>query len=484
MKTFGDVNKVSPTGTESAQKAPMLWADQVGPRHQKFAHINRIKLHLEESFMAYLLFMLVITTLFLRPAEMIPELLGLPIYEGLILGSVLLGIKRLQWQFRVRSLRRQPITYCILLLWFAVILSHLTHFYFYGMKESLVAYLKLLVFYVLLVTLVNSPGRMKFTMAIVAITSSLMVTLCVIDYVGWHDFQFIIHLDSLDGFDDIGAENRVFRMRGTGIFQDPNDLAMLIAISGILCVYFLTEKSHSFLRFFWLLPIGFLGTGLIFTKSRGGLLAVGAAMLIFATVRYGKKVGIAAGVCGVILAGAIAGRQASIDLSDDTGHERILLWRDGLEELKSPNLFFGIGMNEYSDMAGLVAHNSFIHTYVELGFFGGTLFFGCFFFAGIALYKMLDPQLPLYHRDLKRMHPYITAMLVAAAMSMMSLSRCYVPITYLVIGLGAAYITLVNKHLEPAQYLVYWNRSTVKKLIGTSFCLLCCMYIGVKILAR
>ena len=37
-----------------------------------------------------------------------------------------------------------------------------------------------------------------------------------------------------------------------------------------------------------------------------------------------------------------------------------------------------------ADLAGLVAHNSFVHAYVELGFLGGTFFFGCFLFAGLA----------------------------------------------------------------------------------------------------
>ena len=35
-------------------------------------------------------------------------------------------------------------------------------------------------------------------------------------------------------------------------------------------------------------------------------------------------------------------------------------------------------------LAGLVAHNSFVHAFVELGLFGGTFFFGCFFFTALS----------------------------------------------------------------------------------------------------
>ena len=84
MKTFGEVNQMSSPGGNSAQRVPMLWADQHGPRKEKFSHGILLKFHLEESVVSFLIFMVVIATLFLRPAEMVPELLGLPIYQALI----------------------------------------------------------------------------------------------------------------------------------------------------------------------------------------------------------------------------------------------------------------------------------------------------------------------------------------------------------------------------------------------------------------
>src|SRR5205823_6438034 len=66
---------------------------------------------------------------------------------------------------------------------------------------------------------------------------------------------------------------------------------------------------------------------------------------------------------------------------------RIELWSDGLTEMKTSPVF-GIGFNSYSDHVGQVAHNSFVHTFVELGIVGGALFLGTFWFAAISFWKI------------------------------------------------------------------------------------------------
>ena len=57
------------------------------------------------------------------------------------------------------------------------------------------------------------------------------------------------------------------------------------------------------------------------------------------------------------------------------------LWYAGLVEMKRFPLF-GIGAGMYPDFVdGRVAHNSFVHAFVELGIFGGVIFLGAFWFA-------------------------------------------------------------------------------------------------------
>src|SRR5204862_7338979 len=67
-------------------------------------------------------------TLILRPAELIPELLELPIYEGFIVGSLLFGHRALQRHFMWRNLPQQPATLCMIGALVAIIVSHFSQF--------------------------------------------------------------------------------------------------------------------------------------------------------------------------------------------------------------------------------------------------------------------------------------------------------------------------------------------------------------------
>lgn len=436
---------------------------------------------------AYYLFLMVNITLFLRPAELIPGLANLPIYEVLILSSFFFSMDQIKRTLQFPMLKRQPITLCVIGILVAVALSHASHMYFYGIRTSTFAFLKTLIYYILLVSIIDSPKRLKGLLKVVTITSSTMILLCVIDYSGLHDFEFIKHISDRDGVSDAGNTLRVFRMRGTGIFQDPNDLSVLIVTTSILCMYFFNDPSASPLKFFWIIALVILGIGLLYTRSRGGLLTLGIASMVFVLPKYGMKAAIICACIGLAGLTVLAGRQGNIDLNSGTGHDRILLWREGLAALKSPDLFFGIGEGLYSDLAGLAAHNSFVHAFTELGLFGGTLFIGCFFFAGLGLFRLARFQKankgkPIFRNpELSRYLPYAGAILAAWCGGMMSLSRCYVVPTYMIVGVSAAYLNLAGASLLKPTPVVYWNKQHLIRLVGVSFALLIAFFIFVRI---
>lgn len=437
------------------------------------------------AVLAFGLFLLTTATLFLRPAELFVWMADWPIYEVLILSTFALAFQSFTGHFRWFMLTRQPVTLCVVGVFTAIGLSHLQYIYVSGVIDSGTLFLKTLIYYGLLITTVNSPSRLKTFLLTVAVCASTMVTLCVLDYYEIYDFEFIQHLDDVDGYTDEDEVITVRRMRGTGIFQDPNDMAMVICATGIICTLFLTDPAASNARLLWLLPMAVLLVGLLSTKSRGGLLACAVAGLVMLAVRYGGRVAIMAAVGGACLLPLVAGRQAEIDLEEGgTGHERITLWRDGLEELKSPAILFGTGQGSYPDIAGLVAHNSFIHSYVELGLFGGTMFFGCFFFVGMQLYRMGRLPEPILNVELVRMHPFICALVAGWCMSIFSLSRCYVVPTYLLIGACATYLNLVWIHTESGEPLVIWNRMHAIRLGVASGFMFSGLYVFTAIMAR
>lgn len=435
--------------------------------------------------LAFALFLLTTATLFLRPAELFVWMADWPIYELLILSSLLLAFQSFTGHFRWFMLARQPVTLCVTGIFLAIALSHLQNIYLGGVIDSGTLFLKTLIYYGLLITTVNSPRRLRTFLATVAVCSSTMVTLCVLDFFEVYDFEFIVHLDDVDGITDEDEIITVKRMRGTGIFQDPNDMATVIVLTGIICTYFLCDGKAGRIRLLWLLPMVVLLVGLLSTKSRGGLLACGTAGLTLLAVRFGGKTAMAAGVAAVCLLPFVAGRQADIDLEEGgTGHERVTLWRDGFEELKSPAILFGTGQGTYPDIAGLVAHNSFIHSYVELGLFGGTMFFGCFFFIGMQLYRMGRLPEPIWSEELIRLRPFVCAIAVGWCTSILSLSRCYVVPTYLLIGTCAAYLNLVWIHTDSGEPLVIWNRTHAFRLGTASAMAFSVLYVFTAVMSR
>lgn len=429
------------------------------------------------AVLAFGLFLLTTATLFLRPAELFIWMADWPIYEVLILSTFGLAFQSFTGHFRWYMLARQPITMCVLGVLIAIGISHLQYIYVSGAIDSGTLFLKTLIYYGLLITTVNSPSRLKAFLLTVAVCAATMVTLCVVDYYEIYDFQFIEHLEDLEGVTDEDEAIFVKRMRGTGIFQDPNDMAMVICATGVICSFFLMDPAAGKLRLLWLIPMLILLIGLLSTKSRGGLMACGIAGLTVISIRNGGKVAVAAAIAGICLLPLVAGRQADIDLEEGgTGHERVTLWREGFQELKSPAILFGTGQGTYPDIAGLVAHNSYIHSYVELGLFGGTMFFGCFFFLGMQLYRMGRLPEPILNHELVRMRPFIAGMAAGWAMSIFSLSRCYVVPTYLMIGICAAYLNLVWIHTRSGQPLVIWNRSHAVRLAVASVAMFSGLY--------
>ena len=430
--------------------------------------------------LAFMAFCLLTAVMILRPGEMLAGLEGVPIYEGLIFTTLALSFRRVMQFFTPNALCSQPITLCLVGVFVAIPLSHLTHSYFGGMLESTIEFTKAALFYALLVATVDTWERFEKLCVVIAVCATTTVALCVIDFVGLVDFEFIKHINDSHGVTETGETAHVLRMNGTGIFSDPNDISLLIVATGVLCVSFLWDRERSQSRLLWLGPLAVLVTGLFCTKSRGGLLALGAACGVMIMFRYGKQVAIAIGLLGAVAVPLLAGRQAEIDISDGTGHDRILLWRDGLAAVMSSDIVFGTGHRTYQDLAGLVAHNSFVHAFVELGLFGGTFFFGLFFFSALGLFRLNEPQWRIQHPRQARFLPFMAAIGAGWTIGLFSLSRCYTVSTLLILGLGTAYLNLANWNIQPRRLVLQWDRTHRRQLVLASAAL----FVGLNVFVR
>lgn len=434
------------------------------------------------SGLAFALFCLVTATLLLRPGEIVPALSGVPIYEGLILGTLLLSFRSLLPHFQPEGLKRQPVALCLAGVFVMIPVSHLTHMYFGGMLHETIEFTKAALYFALLLAVVDRWSRFERLLTVIALTGTAVVAMCVVDYLGVVDLPFIEQLMDNNGVADDGRVDRVARMRGTGIFSDPNDLSLLIVACGIIALAILTDPARGPLRVTMIPLLIVLATGLICTRSRGGMLAASAAAGVLLMYRYGKAAALALSLPGALGLLLMVGRQSSVSVSEGTGHDRIMLWREGLVELRSKDILTGLGKGTYADIAGLVAHNSFVHAFVELGLIGGTFFFGLFFFSGLGLYRLNQPQWRIEHPGQARFLPFMAAIGASWAVGLLSLSRCYTVSTLMIVALCAAYLNLAGWHLRPRRLVIEWNRWHVQRLIAASACLFVALNVVAQVL--
>jgi hypothetical protein len=371
---------------------------------------------------------------------------------------------------------------CVVGLFGAILATQLVHFSPWGIREAGTQFGKVVLYYLLLVAVVNTPGRMRRFFVALACFIAVLTVVALLQYHGLIEIPAITILQQNEVDPETGELTVIPRLRSTGIYNDPNDLSLILVEGILICLYGLARGGRGPLRWAWLAPLLTFGYALALTKSRGGFLALLAALVVLFRARYGwRKTLVLGAVALPVLLLGFAGRQTSLSTGQGTSQERIKLWSEGLDLFRQSPLF-GIGYNEYPEQMGLVAHNSYVHCYTELGFLGGTLFFGMFLFALLGLRCAGRLRASALPRTLQRLRPFITAMTAAYAAGLLSLSRHNVASTYVFLGLAAAYagMTLAGR---PALRLRF-NFRLAQRLALASAGFLLVLYLFVRTFAN
>lgn len=454
----------------------------------------------------YVLFLIANAMLFVRPAELMPVLGDFQIYLFFIFGALLFSFEDLINQVKWRTLTQQPVNLCVIGMLIAIAVSRVSTGNVDGLEHALSGMIKVVLYYLVLVSVINTPQRFRTFLMTTAVCATFMIAYSIYDYKRFvaemtarpdmaeviyeqnklppHERSLLRHIPDRDGIDIYGNEIWFFRLCGLGIFHDPNDISLLIVATAVISVYFLTDRDLGPIRGLWVIPLVILGVAQYYTYSRGGLLALGAAGSVWLCTKYGPKVAIGIGLLGAAAAPIALGRAANMDLSGGTGQQRIQLWSDGLMAIRNSRILFGIGEGMYYDVAGHVAHNSYVHAFVELGIFGGTLFFGCLFLPAMTFFLMKRHHFRIDHPELHRLFPYVTAILADWSLGIASLSRCYTPSTYMIAGTCAAFINLVGFYRPRPRPLMILNTRTMQPWLACSSALLVGAYLFVRLFAR
>jgi putative inorganic carbon (hco3(-)) transporter len=436
MSSLSAPSSILPTEQWSSDRAA-LWMPLVGSI--SYAAVARLV-----SRAAFVLLLSAAGTLLVHPGDVVPVLQDVPIYQLLLTACLLLSLRRVLNHVGARALRGNAITASVLLLVPAAFLSHVGHGNLYDARLSAAAVAKVSLLFLLVLALVDTPARLRITLAAIAAFVFAMTVLALLQYHGIVNLPGLARVEQ-PALDAASGETVVLvRLCGVGLFNDPNDLS-LILVAGILVTFYFLYHPHlsRAARPFLLVPLGVFGYALVLTHSRGGMLSAGAGLLVFLCARLGGRnaLAVACLLLPVLLARSW-GRLTEVDLADpeDTFQTRLELWSGSLDAIRSAPLL-GIGQGRLIDeLAGHVAHNSYLHAFAEMGLLGGTAFLGAFYLVLRGLWRA-TPDDP----ELARLRPYVLALTGAYAAGLLSLSRCYHAPTQLVLALATAYLVLASR---------------------------------------
>src|SRR5262249_9128595 len=160
----------------------------------------------------FILFLAVNAALFVRPSEIVPDLLGLEIYQYLILGCLACSFPVVLQQLTALDVR--PITLCVVGLLAAVVLSHLSRFAFASAAQDGYDMFKVVLYYLLFVGLVTTPGRLRVLLTWFLVCTAAVALLAILHYHGVINLPNQKVLRALEKDQETGRDTVIQRLQG------------------------------------------------------------------------------------------------------------------------------------------------------------------------------------------------------------------------------------------------------------------------------
>jgi len=253
----------------------------------------------------------------------------------------------------------------------AAIMSHMTMFYLQGTIDTADELVRLAALYFISSALFIERDRLEFYFKLMAVCA-LVIALHGIDQfhsggTGWTGIQLY----------------RGERVRYLGVFNDPNDMGMLLLITIPMIFYLLRNSKNIVIKFVWISVLGAILYGIYLTGSRGTLL--GFLAIIFAYAFFKLSRGLAILSVIIVLPLALAATQLSTISSDDASSAgRVDAWGEGIRMLKA-NPLLGVGHGMFKDHHDIAAHSSYVEVFSETGLIGYFFWLG---FVSMSLYGL------------------------------------------------------------------------------------------------
>ncbi len=376
--------------------------------------------------MLFLVLLLYVTVIYVRPSEIFESLARVPIVD--ILSIISLPIAALTMMIRPRRFALVPTDLCVLGFWLAIVLSNLAWGWFGGAWLGFMSFMPVVFCYLLVRIGIATPREFRWFVYLLVLLNLFQAVNGIVQY------------QTGVGVGGLAAIGETHRIRGTGIFQDPNDLGMaLVMTTPFLLAGMFAAGAVVRQRLVWLLILAPMLLAIYYTNSRGTMIGFGVVLIAFGYRRFRSVPGtVMAAVAVLALVMFGPSRMSAIDTTESSAQSRVEAWGEGLGMLKA-NPAFGVGFGRFTEFHHKVAHNSIVHTFAELGLFGAFFLIGSFyaFFRATRLLARAesDPEAAYWSRALS-----ISAM--GAIACGFFLSRQYIVVPYILLAMGVSRATM------------------------------------------
>ena len=410
--------------------------------------------------MLYACLLLYVTLIYVRPAEIVPEWATIPFVDILTGFSVLIGVFSVA--AKPRKILDLPQDKLLLAFWALIAISSFK-VWLSGVYLAFLAFMPPVFVYFLIRASIQSHAQLK---GLAYLLVALNVFLAANGILQYHTGV---------GLGDVGLV--LDRIYGTGIFNDPNDLGMtfVMAIPFVLLAIGLRSTWLLF-RVVGLVLLAVILLALYYTNSRGAIVGLGGAIVAYSFTKFSKpKAMVAAAVLVGIVAVAAPSRGAEMSYGESSAQSRIQSWAAGWSMLKSHPLT-GVGYDQYTEYHEAVAHNSFVHTFAELGLTGAAILLGMFYWYFKGLSLIPDSN--------KEFLPWRRTLMVSAVGTLTCawfLSRQYVPIFYVLLAMGSNAVTL---NVPPeARARLHTTSKDIAAIIGLTVLGIVFVYFSIRTMA-
>ena len=315
-------------------------------------------------FVAFILVLIYVGLVYLRPQEYVVALQGVPILPVLLVGGTLV------WLFQPNKNFEASQHWLLPLLIFTMALSVVANGWFGGSMVIFTEFFPIVVLFYLISTSTDTVIKHRLFIRTLALITTILAAHGIDQIqtgVGWSGAKVI--------------EGRITYL---GVFNDPNDLALAFVIAMPMLGYGLSEAKLLISKIFWSMCIAIILYGIYLTNSRGGMLGAITLLVLYFYSRYGAvRSSVLAGI-GLAAMSLLPSRLSELDAEEESAAGRVDAWYQGIQMLLH-NPILGVGKGNFTEHNYLTAHNSLVLAFAELGLIG---YFVWLAFVGLSTYMV------------------------------------------------------------------------------------------------